>query len=152
MYPSLDVYSPGEKKSTQFVKSGAEPQFSPDGQWVAYVEVPGRQILVQPFPGPGAHIQVSKVPGSAQPRWSHDGKKIFFVQSDRKLMTVTFDPVKKTASPPQFIAQTRIATTSFGWFQYDVSADGHFLVNSLPANNSSPLTLVTGWDTFLHRR
>ncbi|MFZ1919642.1 MAG: protein kinase [Terriglobales bacterium] len=152
MYPSLDVYSPAEKKSRQFVKSGAEPQFSPDGKWVAYVEVPGRQILVQPFPGPGAHIQVSRLPGSAEPRWSHDGKKIFFVQPDRKLMTVTFDPVKKTAGPPQFVAQTRIVTTSFGWFQYDVSADGRFLVNSLPANNSSPLTLVTGWDSLLHRR
>ena len=152
MYPSLDVYSPAEKKSTQFVKSGAEPQFSPDGKWVAYIEVPGRQILVQPYPGPGAHIQVSRLPGSAEPRWSRDGKKIFFVQADRKLMMVTFDPVKGRAGPPQFVAQTRIVTTSFGWFQYDVSADGRFLVNSLPANNSSPLTLVTGWDTVLHRR
>ncbi len=152
MYPSLDVYSLVEKKSTQFAKTGAEPQFSPDGRWVAYIEVPGRQILVQPFPGPGGHIQISRLPGSAEPRWSRDGKKIFFVQADRKLMMATFDPVKRTAGPPQFVLQTRIVTTSFGWFQYDVSADGRFLVNSLPANNSSPLTLVTGWDSLLHRR
>jgi Tol biopolymer transport system component/tRNA A-37 threonylcarbamoyl transferase component Bud32 len=151
MYPSLDVYSPVEKKSTQFVKSGAEPQFSPDGKWVAYIEVPARQILVQPFPGPGPHVQISRLPGSAEPRWSRDGKKIFFIQTDRKLMMATFDPIKGTAGPPQFVLQTRIVTTSFGWFQYDISADGRFLVNSLPANNSSPLTLVTGWDSLLHR-
>lgn len=148
-FPSLDFYSPVDQKSKQFARFGAEPQFSPDGKWIAYVGVPMREVLVQPFPGPGAHIQISNVPGSSQPRWSHDGKKIFFVQPDRKLMVVAFDPAKKSASTPQILAQTRIAVTSFGWFQYAVSPDGRLLVNSLPANNSSPLTLVAGWDTLL---
>jgi serine/threonine protein kinase len=144
-FPGLYVYSPSDQQSTQVVKFGAEPQFSPDGKWIAYILIPMRQILVQPFPGPGAHTQISNVTGSSQPRWSRDGRKIFYVQPDRKVMVVAFDPAKNSASPPQAFAQTRITVTTFGWFQYDVAPDGRLLVNSLPANNSSPLTLVTNW-------
>ena len=147
-FPSLDVYSFSDRKSTQVLRFGAEPQFSPDGKWVAYIELPTRQIVIQRFPGTGAHLQVSSIPGSAQPRWSHDGRRLFFVQPDRKLMVVDFDPSRIFASPPQVFFQTRIEVTIFGWFQYDVSPDGRVLVNSLPVN-SSPLTLVTGWDKLL---
>jgi hypothetical protein len=110
-----------------------------------------RQILVQPFPGPGGHIQISNMSGSSQPRWSRDGRKIFFVQPDRKLMVVAFDPTRKSASAPQVFAQTRIAVTTFGWFQYDVSPDGRLLVNSLPPNNS-PLALIAGWDALIRKQ
>jgi Tol biopolymer transport system component len=144
-FPSLYVYSPKDQKTTQVAKFGAEAQFSPDGKWVAYIEQPIRQIVVQPFPGPGGHIQISNVVGSAQPRWSHDGRKIFFVQPDRKVMTVAFDPANHSASPPQVFAKTRIAITIFGWFQYAVASDGRLLVNSLLTDNSSPLTLVNNW-------
>jgi eukaryotic-like serine/threonine-protein kinase len=150
-FPSLDVYSVAEQKSTQFAKSGAEPQFSPDGKWIAYIEIPGRQVVVKPFSGAGGRVQISNVSGSSQPRWSRDGKKIFFVQPDRKLMVVAFDPARDSAGPPQLFAQTRVAVTTFGWFQYAVAPDGRVLVTSLPANNS-PLTLISGWGTVLNQR
>jgi len=151
-FPGVYVYSSTDQKSTQIVKYGAEPQFSPDGKWIAYIVIPMRQILVQPFPGPGPHIQISNVTGSAQPRWSREGRKIYYVQPDRKLMVVDFDPAKHSASPPRVFAQTRIAVTMFGWFQYDVAPDGRVLVNSLPANNSSPLTLVTNWTAEMKKK
>jgi serine/threonine protein kinase len=149
-FPSLDTYSPVDQRSKQFARYGAEPQFSPDGKWVAYIEMPKREIVVQPFAGSGAHIQIASV--GSEPRWSHDGRKIFFFEPDRKVMVVAFDPIKKSASAPRVFAQTRIVTTSFGWFQYAVNPDGRLLVNSLPANNSSPLTLVAGWNTLLSHR
>jgi eukaryotic-like serine/threonine-protein kinase len=150
-FPSLDAYSPIDQKSMQVAKYGAEPQFSPDGKWLAYIAAPMRQIVVQPFPGPGARIQISNVIGSAQPRWSRDGRKIFYVQPDRKLMVVAFDPAKHSVGPPQLFAATRIAVAMFGWFQYDMAADGRLLVNSLPADNSSPLTLLSNWTAQLKR-
>ncbi|HXW57143.1 MAG TPA: protein kinase [Candidatus Cybelea sp.] len=151
-FPSLEVYSTADGRSTTLSEFGAEAQFSPDGKWVAYVRVAERQIVVQPYPGPGAHIQVSNFVGSAQPRWSRDGKKIYFMQPDRKLMVVTFDPTKGVASSPQVLAQTRIALTTFGWFQYAVANDGRLLMNSLPASGSSPLTLLTNWTAELSKR
>ncbi len=149
-FPSLEVYSLLDQKSTHFAKFGAEPRFSPDGKWVVYVEIPSRQIVVQRFPGPGGRVQISNVSGSSQPRWSRDGRKVFFVQPDRKLMVAAFDPARDSADSPQFLAQTRIVVTSFGWFQYAVSPDGRVLVNSLPANSSAPLTLLSSWDTLLN--
>jgi eukaryotic-like serine/threonine-protein kinase len=145
-YPSLDVFSLRDQTTAEVVKMGGEPQFSPDGKWLAYVGVPMRQVVVQRFPIPGARIQISSIAGSAQPRWSRDGKRIYFTQPDRKIMVVSFDPIKESASPPKLVAQTRVTTSAFGWFQYGVAPDGRLLVNSLPASNSSPLTLIVNWD------
>lgn len=145
--PSLKAYFLNDHKSTEFAAAGAEPQFSPDGKWVAYVGLPARQIVVQRFPGPGARIQISSLGPSTQPRWSRDGRKIYFVQPDRKIMVVAFDAAKGTAGAPQVFTQTRISVTLFGGFQYAVSPDNRLLVNSLSANNSAPLTLLSGWDT-----
>jgi len=87
--------------------------------------------------------------GSSQPRWSHDGRRLFFVQPDRKIMVAAFDAAKATAGPAQIFAQTRIVVTMFGWFQFAVSPDDHLLVNSLPSNTSAPLTLLSGWQSQL---
>jgi eukaryotic-like serine/threonine-protein kinase len=151
-FPTLEAYSLPEQRSTRFAKYGAEPQFSPDGKRVAYIEISTRQIVVQRFPGPGPRVQISNMGGSSQPRWSRDGRKVFFVQPDRKLMMVAFDPATDSVGPLQVFAQTRVAVTAFGWFQYAVSPDGRLLVNSLPANSSAPLTLVSGWETILNHR
>jgi hypothetical protein len=66
-------------------------------------------------------------------------------------MVAAFDPANHSASPPQVFARTRIVVTQFGWFQYAVAADGRLLVNSLPADNSSPLTLLTNWTAELKK-
>jgi len=106
---------------------------------------------VQRFPGPGMRLPISRLAGSSQPRWSHDGRKIFFVQPDRKIMVVAFDAATNMAGAPQVFAQTRIFVTLLGWFQYAVSPDRRLLVNSLPANSSAPLTLLSGWEANLIR-
>ena len=132
----------------------AEGQFSPDGKWVAYTGMGGPNggdIFVQPFPGPGGRTQISSAGGS-QPRWSRDGKRIIYMQSDKKLMEASFDSQTKSAGVPRVLFQTRITAASFVLFQHDVSPDGRYLINSLPANNSSPLTLLTGWTTLAKGR
>jgi eukaryotic-like serine/threonine-protein kinase len=93
---------------------------------------------VQAFPALGGRIQISGG-GGAQPRWSRDGRQIFYVAPDRKLMAVSFDPQKGSASAPRVLFQTRIVAPNFALFQYDVSPDGRFLINSFPSN---PLLLL----------
>lgn len=159
--PRLDVYSAsdqrvrefavGDHQVTEFSAAGAEAQFSPDGKWIAYTGSGGRatrDIFVQPFPGPGRRIQVSSA-GGAQPRWKRDGRQMFYVTPDRKLMAVSFDPRTGAAEAPRMLFQTRIVAPNFALFQYDVSPDGRFLINSFPSSTSSPLTLITGWTALL---
>jgi serine/threonine protein kinase/Tol biopolymer transport system component len=149
-FPSLAVYSPSDRKIEPFAAEGVEAKFSPDGKWVVYLG-PGRGILVEPFPGPGRRTQVS-TGTAAQPRWSRDGRQIFFIRSDRKLIAVSFDPKTGKVGAPRVLFQTRIAAERIANWQYDVAPDGRFLINSLPANAASPLTLLTGWDAQLQQR
>src|SRR5262249_51719405 len=55
------------------------PDWSPDGQWIAYTsDESGRdEVYLQPYPGPGSRIPVSR-DGGTRPIWSHDGREIFF--------------------------------------------------------------------------
>src|SRR5215472_647361 len=145
-HPSLAIYSPGDHKIEQFATRGEEAKLSPDGKWIAYV---AGGIVVQPFPQAGPKIQVSN--SGAQPRWSRNGKQIFFIQPDRKLMAGNFDPNTGTASAPRVLFQTRITAVSIASWQYAVAPDGRFLINSLPSNTAAPLTLLTGWEMSLQR-
>ena len=145
-FPSLAIYSDKDHNVTQFVSADSEGQFSPDGKWIA-----AAGIFVQPFPGPGARIQISNG-DDAQPRWSRDGKQIFYLQPDRKLMAVNFDSRTGAASAPRELFQTRVVAPNFNLFQYDVAPDGRFLINSLPADHSSPLTLIANWDALVKKR
>jgi eukaryotic-like serine/threonine-protein kinase len=146
--PLLKVYSAADKQVAPFAQ-GAEARFSPDGKWIAYIADIGG-IVVQPFPGPGGRIEISRGSG-AQPTWARDGRLIFYIAPDRKLMAVSFDPRHKSAGAPRVLFQTRIIAASFFATQYDVAADGRFLINSVPLNYSSPLTLLTGWTAQLKR-
>jgi len=148
--PQLTFYSLDDHKVTQRPVEGTEAQFSPDAKWIAYT-VAGKgvhpTVFVEPFPGLGGRIQICT--GGAQPRWSRDGKQIFYIAPDRKLMAVSFDSQKKSASAPHVLFQTRIVAPDFALLQYDVAPNGRFLINSFPSSYSSPLTLLTGWKALL---
>ena len=66
-----------------------DAQFSPDGHWIAYAsnESGAFEIYIQPFPGPGRKVAVSTT-GGAQVRWRHDGKELFYIALDGRLMAV----------------------------------------------------------------
>jgi hypothetical protein len=121
---------------------------SSEAKWIAYENNTG--VLVQPFPGPGARLEISRRDG-AQPTWVRNGKQIFYITSDRKMMAVSFDPQHKFVGAPRVLFQTRIIAPNFFATQYDVAADGRFLINSVPSNYSSSLTLITGWTAHLQR-
>ncbi|HEV2490384.1 MAG TPA: protein kinase, partial [Candidatus Acidoferrales bacterium] len=143
--PFVAVYSSADRQVTKFASRGAEARFSPDGRWIAY-----SGVFVQAFPGPGMRIQVSSGFG-AQPIWNRDGKQLFYIAPDKTLMAVDFDSLKGTASAPRPLFKTRIVAPNFTGTEYDVSPDGRFLINSLPADHSSPLTLVMNWTAELTR-
>jgi Tol biopolymer transport system component len=122
-------------------------QFSPDGRWVAYQSnESGRfEIYVVPFP-PGAGKWQVSAGGGVSPRWRHDGKEIFFISPDRKMMAVAVSASGNSfeAAPPVALFQTRIAGGLKQ--QYAVSSDGRFLINVSVADSTiAPITLILNW-------
>src|SRR5437667_12530984 len=85
----------GDRKASPFLATPfneANAQFSPDVRWLAYQsdESGQHQIYVQPFPGPGGKWQVSNE-GGTQPRWNRNGKELFYISADGKLMSVAIE-------------------------------------------------------------
>ena len=125
-------------------------QFSPDSRWIVYeTNESGRfEIVVQPFPQPSGKWQVS-TGGGVQPRWKADGKELYFIAPDGKLMAASV-----TTSGATFAARTPVALFTASpviglganKHQYIVSRDGRFLVNQ-PAQTSvpTPITLILNW-------
>ncbi len=99
-------------------------QFSPDGKWMVYVSEESGQseIYIQPFPKTGAKWPVSTT-GGRMPRWGADGRELFYVAPDRKLMRVpiTTTPEVEIGVPqPLFVTRIKLILSSF---QYDVAED-----------------------------
>jgi Tol biopolymer transport system component len=121
-------------------------QFSPDGRWVAYEtnQAGNFEIVVQAFPDPSGTRQVS-TNGGTQPRWRPDGKELYFVAPDGKLMAVSVTASDSSFEPgiPMALFPARIVSGGSALFrpQYDVSNDGKFLINQ-PADESSPITII----------
>jgi len=136
-------------------------QFSPDGRWVAYQSnESGRvEVYVRPFPGPGGQSQVSQA-GGTQARWRPDGKELFYVAPDSRLMAVGVTPDGQSidAGPPVPLFVTRLATgmnvyPAVGTKpQYAVAPDGRFLMN-MPVEGSTapPITVVLNWEAALKK-
>lgn len=142
---SLALSSPDTHQVTE-LGQGAEGQFSPDGAWLAYLDRNG--LVVQPFPATGPRVHVAG--GASQPRWSRNGRQLFYISADKKLMSVDFDRSTGTAGMTRPLAQTRIVGAALVGHQYDVAADGRFIVN-VRTNDAAPLTLLSGWDSSLQQ-
>jgi hypothetical protein len=106
---------------------------------------------VQPFPGPGGKWQVSTA-GGLHPRWRRDGKELFYVAPDGKIMSVEVraDTVFETGTPQALFAAL---LKNMPGPPYDVSSDGQrFLLNRpIGEESSPPITLVQNWTALLKR-
>jgi Tol biopolymer transport system component len=125
-----------------------EPHFSPDGKRLAYSSnesgVP--EIYVTAFPPTGVRRLVSTGIG-VQPRWSADGRELYYLTLDGAIMSVRLD--SKTSSPiaaarPLF--QTKLTVITDIWDQYDVTNDGRFLVlEPVGPPNAGAITVIANW-------
>jgi Tol biopolymer transport system component len=147
----LAYLSAGEKQATPFLKASfgySDAAFSPDGRWVAYASnESGRwEIYVAPFPGPGGNWKISSN-GGTEPAWRADGKELFYLAVDGRLMAVAVKegpPFEAGAAEALFQTHERERIASTDIFSYDVSPDGQrVLINTdFGETTSAPLNLV----------
>jgi Tol biopolymer transport system component len=154
------VFSLSDRKSRPLIKTSAnemQAQFSPDGRWIAYTsdESGGLEVYVRTFLPNGGTWRVS-VAGGSQPRWRRDGKELFYVAADSKLMSVAVRSAEVfNAATPQPLFDTSLPSSiSPHPIQYAVAPDGQrFLINT-PAEKVAgrPLTVVLNWTEQLRGR
>ena len=92
-----------------------------------------------------------------QPRWRPDGKELFYLSQDRKLMAV---PIRGGSTielgSPQALFEISFppmgSIQPYAWYEYDVTADGQrFLINLPTESTTVPITVVLNWAAGLKR-
>jgi hypothetical protein len=152
----------GDRKPVPYLVTSfneGQAKFSPDGHWVVYTsnESGTKEVYVQPFPvSSGGKWAVSNGGGS-QPRWSRDGKELFYFAPGSMLMNVSVTTTGGTFQPgvprPLFRA-TILGGTGGGagvaW-RWDITPDGkRFLMNTaLEEASTAPVTMVLNWQSVL---
>jgi Tol biopolymer transport system component len=153
----------GDRKPFPFLQTPfgeVSGRFSPDVRWIAYVsDESGRsEVYVAPLPGRG-ETPVSKwqisTTGGTQPRWRSDGKEIFYLAPDKKLMAAPVNGQNSAfeKGAVRSLFNTRAPSTINPRSAYDVSPDGQrFLVNTLADDDAAaPITLVVNWPALLKK-
>ncbi len=136
--------------ATEFAES--RPTFSPDGAWIAYqsIESGEWEIYVRSFPGPGGRWQVS-TDGGTDPRWSHDGREIFYLDADERLTSVVVQTTPRfQADLPETLFDAQVFPGTFR-SRYAVAADGErfLLLSRTDTQTVPPLTVVMNWTAAL---
>jgi len=152
----LELLSLPERKVTTFLKTDFDEDlgdFSPDGRWIAYASnESGRyEVYVQPFPGPGGKWQIS-TSGGSMPVWRRDGKELFYLAADRRLMAVPVVTGEAfETGTPVALFEARLKDDPDR--HYDVSADGQRFLLTTPLGDDStpPITLVQNWTVLLRQ-
>jgi eukaryotic-like serine/threonine-protein kinase len=127
-------------------------QFSPDGHWVAYTsnESGQSEIYVIPFPpSPNGGRWVVSRAGGVMPRWRRDGKELFFISPDWKMMAVDVS-TKPTfqSGAPRALFDTEMVDTGIrtGPMSWDIAADGkRFLIISDNSTRALSLNVILNW-------
>jgi serine/threonine-protein kinase len=132
---------------------GTNGQFSPDCRWIAYVSpVSGRsEVYVRAFPGPGPRKQISTM-GAEQPRWSRDGRELYFTALNEKVMAVDVSTRSGLAAGvPRILHEGRYKGQVNGNTAYDVARGGRFLMvqQGQMQNAVTRIDVVLNWFTEL---
>ena len=125
-------------------------QFSPSGKWIAFQSNESNrfEIYVQPFPQ-GNKMRIS-TGGGVQPRWRRDGRELFYLAPDYRLMSVPVDFESATAPKigtpiPLFTAQWSMIPHHPAIRNFSVSRDGRRFLVDVYGETVSPVTVILNW-------
>jgi Tol biopolymer transport system component len=148
--PTFGDRKPFPYLQTEFAEMYA--RLSPDGHWLAYTsdESKRNEIYVQSFPAPGGKWQVS-TNGGERSVWSRDGKELYFVSPDGKMMAAEVKSGSKfEAGVPKPLFDVRFPSGINPWF--DVGKDGRFLIPiQAEQTANAPMTVVVNWQAGLKK-
>ncbi len=126
--------------------------FSPDGRWIAYRsnEFERNEIYVQAFvpgaPASGGKRQLS-TNGGTYPYWRRDGRELYYLAADGKLMAVPITPGAelKAGTPKELFTPSGYRVNAERG--YTLTGDGQRFLFVTSAEDASvpPFTVVLNW-------
>ena len=138
---------------TRFTESQARFSPEPSPRWVAYTSNESGQfeIYIDAFPEPRGRRRISNA-GGGSPQWGPDGRELYYVSLDNKLMAVDLklgaDTVQSSAPRELFPLSLRSAAGA----TYQVSQDGkRFMVLANAKTVSQPLNVIVNWPALLKK-
>jgi eukaryotic-like serine/threonine-protein kinase len=146
----------GDRTPRLFLRNGFDSRrpipgadFSPDGRWVAYAsnESGTAHVFVTSFPVPGARTLISAAAGGSWPRWSADGREIFYKHVNGDLMAVALD-TQGTRFQARAVTRLFNTGTQPGQHFYDIDPNGQRVLVSSPVDVKTslpPITVVVNW-------
>jgi eukaryotic-like serine/threonine-protein kinase len=129
---SIYAMSSGADTTRRLLVAGARPRgptVSPNGRWLAYSsDESGRaEVYVRPFSESKAFTRQVSVAGGSAPRWSHDGRELFFVDDTRSMVAT---PI--ASGETLVIGEPKRLFDASGYnienALFDVAPDGRFLM------------------------
>ena len=148
----------GEKKASPFVESQfdkAQARISPDGHFLVYATNDSGiyQVVVETFPDPNGGKWQITAQGGIEPKWRRDGRELYYLGLDGKLMAVQVKP-DHTFGTPAVLFQTPLPVgrnvTAPRNRRYDVAPDGRFLIAAPVAAAAGPVVVaVVNWTSAL---
>jgi Tol biopolymer transport system component len=131
-----------------------EPCVSPDGRWIAFNSLEsGRwEVYIAAFPGFTDKRQVSNN-GGGQARWRADGKELYYMSLDSKMMAVAVGAgAGLETSVPRQLFETRVRSYPL-YDLYGVTGDGQkFLAVETVKEAPTPISVILDWPAVLPAR
>jgi Tol biopolymer transport system component len=138
--------------ATEATETGG--QLAPNGRWIAYSagQAGNHEVYVQPLPSNGTRWQVSRG-GGRQPQWRPDGRQLYYISLDKKLIAVDVD-----TSGPQFVngaSRVLVDTRVGGWERthlgnpYGISANGERVLVANAGEETLPISVLVNWQSMM---
>lgn len=148
----------GDRKPVSLVRSPSDQghaNFSPNGRFIAYsTNESGRyEVYVETLPPSDRKWPIS-TNGGYEPRWRADGREIYYLAEDRKLMAVPVSSGAALFGVPTALFQTDVpAGVSLFRTHYVPSRDGtRFLVHTMSGDLApASITVVLNWTVGLRK-
>jgi Tol biopolymer transport system component len=156
----LDIWAlplHGERRPFPVIRTPSNEsnaRLSPDSRWIAWTsdESGEKEVLVQPFQQGGGRWKISSA-GGDYPQWRRDGKELFYIAPDGRLMAVE---VKSSPdfNPGEPRALFKLPDLSMARGEYSVGQDGRrfLMVTSAEELNVVPPDGLINWTAALKQR
>ncbi|MBZ5626223.1 MAG: serine/threonine-protein kinase [Acidobacteriia bacterium] len=150
-----DGVQPRQYLHTTFNESHGRFSPEPSPRWVAYQsdESGSYEVYMDAFPEPRGKKRISTAGGS-YPQWGADGRELFYVSPDNKLMAVSLKPAGDSLEPsaPRGLFVLPPLLPGINVNPYQATRDGQrFLVLTGDEHTTQPLTVIVNWPALLKK-